>query len=198
MPKRLVSMFPCKPPSFLFRGAFFHLKADLDSILSFFLSVCVSFFTFRLELFFMTHMQSPQTPSGGLTQPHFPTGALCSVSLGRADSPFLLWDFHFGGFFLLLFFFFFSAFLPFLPTKNTPRDPTHLLPVPPPVLWSRVSFRRVQPAGAQISPSPSMPRVGPGAQPDTWQHSGSVTLWVTGRDQEGFSALLGTQPLGFA
>lgn len=111
MPKRLVSMFPCKPPSFLFRGAFFHLKADLDSILSFFLSVCVSFFTFRLELFFMTHMQSPQTPSGGLTQPHFPTGALCSVSLGRADSPFLLWDFHFGGFFLLLFFFFF--FLPF-------------------------------------------------------------------------------------
>lgn len=52
----------------------------------------------------MTHMQSPQTPSGGLTQPHFPTGALCSVSLGRADSPFLLWDFHFGGFFLLFFF----------------------------------------------------------------------------------------------
>lgn len=44
MPERLVSMFPCKPPSFLFRGAFFHLKADLDSILSFFLCVCVFFY----------------------------------------------------------------------------------------------------------------------------------------------------------
>lgn len=91
--------------------------------------------------------------------------------------------------------FFFFCFLPFLPTKNTPKNPAHLFPVPPPILWNQVSCRRVQPEGAQMSPGPSMTRAGPWAQPDAQQPSNTLGHW---QGPGGFFCPTGHPTLGFA